>query len=82
MGPRFKDMSPNGQILLREWLRLARLYPPDPDEVLPTEFTQALADLARADQSRGRLRHGARQSTTPNRSRQVRRRKTVGALAS
>lgn len=80
VGPHFKELSPTSQILLREWLRLARLYPPDTDELLPTDFTLALADLAR--EGRGKLLHGHRQSVTTNRGRSVRARKGVGVLAS
>lgn len=83
MGPHFKDLSPAGQAFLSAWVVLARSYRPEPDESFPTEYTLALADLCREDRKRqGPLRRGARQSAPPNRSRQVRRRKAVGALAS
>lgn len=77
LGPHFHEMSIPGQVFLREWLRLAREFPPGPDEVLPTDFTLALADLARP--VRGRQRRGRssnagfqRQMVTSNRARKVR----------
>lgn len=80
LGPHFKDLTATQQILLKEWLRIAKLYPPLPDEELPLEYTLALADLARMN--RPRLRNRARQQSAPsNRARQVRVTKRSGALA-
>lgn len=79
-GPAFNHLSPEGKVLAVAWYQLAKASPPDKSEDLPVDFLHALADLARADGSRGKLLRG-RQSVKSNRARQVRVRKAVGALA-
>lgn len=89
MGPHFSELSHSAQVSLAGWLVLAltsgeggERFAPGPDEDLPMGYGQALGELSPLNRRRRlRSRHLRTQTVRPNKARQIRVTKVVGALA-